>query len=61
VDLFNPKPPSAWRQGRLAICLQGASLLATGFLIWNLTAAAQWLHLPVRWILIQSTIAAVTA
>jgi len=61
VDLLDPRPESTWQQGRLAVCLQAASLLFTGFLIWNLTAAAQWLHIPVRWILIQATIAAVTA
>jgi hypothetical protein len=61
VYLFDSKPASTLRQGRLAICLQAASLLFTGFLIWNLTAAAQWLHLPLRWVMIQSAIAAVTA
>jgi hypothetical protein len=61
VGLFESKPASTFRQDRLAICLQAASLLFTGFLIWNLTAAAQWLRLPLRWVMIQSTIAAVTA
>jgi hypothetical protein len=61
MGLFDSGPASTWRQGRLAICLQAASLLFTGLLIWNLTATAQWLRLPMRWVLIQSAIAAVTA
>ena len=61
VGLFDSKPASTRQPGRLAIILPAASLLLTGFLIWNLTAAAQWLHLPLRWVMIQSAIAAVTA
>jgi hypothetical protein len=63
VALFDSKPVDPLRQGRLAICLQAASLFFTGFLIWNLTAAAQaqWLHLPLRWVLILAALIAVAA
>ena len=61
MGYFESKPAGAWRQGRLAFCLQAASLLFTGLLIWNLTAAAQWLRVPLRWVLIQAAVAALTA
>ena len=61
MSLFEQKPASAFETGRLAICLQAASLLFTGFFLWSVTAAAQWLRIPMRWVLIQSAIAAVVA
>jgi len=61
LSLFEQKPASAFETGRLALCLQAASLLFTGFFLWSVTAAAQWLRIPMRWVLIQSAIAAVVA
>src|SRR5947209_6950048 len=58
VDLLDPRPVSTTGRDRLALCLQAASLLFTGWFIWSTVRAAQWLHVPVKWLLIQSAIAA---
>lgn len=61
MSLLEPNPPDSLSTARLALCLQAASLLITGFFVWNITALARWLHLPLQWLLIQSAVAAVTA
>jgi len=58
VSLLDPQLPNTAGRDRLAIWLQVASLLGTGWFIWNTTAAAQWFHISVQWLLLQSALAA---
>ncbi len=58
MSLLDPKPPNIAGRDRLAIWLQVASLLGTGWFIWNTTAAAQWFHISVKWLMLQSALAA---
>lgn len=58
MGLLDPQPPNTAGRDRLAIWLQVASLLCTGWFIWHTTAAAQWFHISVQWLLLQSALAA---
>lgn len=61
MSLLNPRSDDQVGRGRLALCLQAASLFVTGWFLWHATLAVHWLRLPLSWLVTQSVIYALTA